>query len=58
MSEELSTGAFFCVRSTESRVLFCYYPSMITNPLVRFLIFWGFSTLSLWVADELFDSQA
>lgn len=23
--------------------------------LVRFLIFWGVTTLSLWVADELFD---
>ncbi len=28
---------------------------MTTNPVVRFLIFWGVNTLSLWVADELFD---
>jgi putative membrane protein len=26
--------------------------------LVRFLIFWGVTTLSLWVADELFDGIA
>lgn len=25
------------------------------HPLVRFLIFWGVNTLSLWVADDLFD---
>ena len=28
---------------------------MLNNPLVRFLVFWGVNTLSLWVADELFD---
>ena len=28
---------------------------MITNPVVRFLIFWGVNTLSLWVAAYLFD---
>ena len=28
---------------------------MTFNPLVRFLVFWGLNTLSLWVADELFD---
>ena len=28
---------------------------MTTNPAVRFLIFWGVNTLSLWVADDLFD---
>ena len=28
---------------------------MITNPVLRFLIFWGVNTLSLWVADDLFD---
>jgi putative membrane protein len=27
---------------------------MLNNPLVRFLVFWGVNTLSLWVADELF----
>jgi putative membrane protein len=26
--------------------------------LLRFLIFWGVNTLSLWVADELFDGIA
>lgn len=31
---------------------------MITHPLLRFLIFWGVNTLSLWVADELFDGIA
>ena len=29
----------------------------ITNPLVRFLIFWAVNTLSLWVADDLFDGM-
>lgn len=38
-----------------SRVLFCYYPFMSLPPVVRFLVFWGVNTLSLWVADELFD---
>ena len=28
---------------------------MTTNPVVRFLIFWGVNTLSLWVVDALFD---
>ena len=28
---------------------------MLNNPLVRFLIFWGVNTLSLWVADDLFE---
>ncbi|HEX7810929.1 MAG TPA: phage holin family protein [Burkholderiales bacterium] len=31
---------------------------MLTNPLLRFLIFWGVNTLSLWVADYLFDGIA
>jgi putative membrane protein len=38
-----------------SRSLFCYYPFMAMHPIVRFLVFWGVNTLSLWVADELFD---
>ena len=29
--------------------------SMTKYPVVRFLIFWAVNTLSLWVADELFD---
>ena len=29
--------------------------TMTANPVVRFVIFWGVNTLSLWVADELFD---
>jgi len=28
---------------------------MLNNPSVRFLVFWGVNTLSLWVADDLFD---
>lgn len=28
---------------------------MLNNPILRFLVFWGVNTLSLWVADELFD---
>lgn len=28
------------------------------HPLLRFLIFWGVNTLSLWVADDLFDGIA
>jgi putative membrane protein len=28
---------------------------MPSHPLVRFLAFWGVNTLSLWVADDLFD---
>ena len=28
---------------------------MLNNPLVRFFVFWGVNTLSLWVADALFD---
>ena len=39
----------------EAHVLFCYYPSMVIHPIVRFLVFWGVNTLSLWVADALFD---
>jgi putative membrane protein len=31
---------------------------MLTNPLLRFLIFWGVNTVSLWVADHLFDGIA
>jgi putative membrane protein len=31
---------------------------MITNPVLRFLIFWAINTLSLWVADDLFDGIA
>jgi len=31
---------------------------MITNPVLRFLLFWGVNTLSLWVADELFGGIA
>ena len=29
----------------------------INNPVVRFLMFWGVNTLSLWVADDLFDGM-
>jgi putative membrane protein len=28
---------------------------MQNNPLLRFLVFWGVNTLSLWVAAALFD---
>jgi putative membrane protein len=28
---------------------------MLNNPVVRFLIFWAVNTLSLWVADDLFE---
>jgi putative membrane protein len=28
---------------------------MINNPVLRFLLFWGVNTLSLWVADDLFE---
>lgn len=28
---------------------------MLSHPVGRFLIFWGVNTLSLWVADDLFD---
>ncbi len=27
---------------------------MLNNPIIRFIVFWGVNTLSLWVADELF----
>lgn len=27
----------------------------LNHPVVRFLVFWGVNTLSLWVADDLFD---
>ncbi len=30
----------------------------MNHPLLRFLVFWGINTLSLWVADDLFDSIA
>jgi len=30
----------------------------LTNPVVRFLIFWGVNTLTLWVADDLFDGMS
>src|SRR5262245_53938091 len=36
----------------------CYHRSMLNHPLVRFLVFWGINTLSLWVADDLFDGIA
>ena len=29
---------------------------MLNHPLVRFLLFWGVNTLSLWVADDLFEA--
>ena len=32
-----------------------YHSFMSMNPTVRFLVFWGINTLSLWVADALFD---
>lgn len=28
---------------------------MVNHPLARFLVFWGVNTLSLWVADDLFE---
>ncbi len=36
----------------------CYHRPMIRHPVLRFLIFWGVNTLSLWVADDLFDGIA
>ena len=30
----------------------------LTHPAVRFLIFWCVNTLSLWVADDLFEGMA
>jgi len=30
----------------------------LTNPVLRFLIFWGVNTLSLWVADDLFEGMS
>jgi putative membrane protein len=30
----------------------------MNQPIVRFLVFWGINTLSLWVADDLFDGIA
>lgn len=30
----------------------------LNHPVARFLIFWGVNTLSLWVADDLFDGIA
>jgi len=38
-----------------AKSFFCYYRAMINNPVVRFFLFWGVNTLSLWVADELFE---
>jgi len=32
-----------------------YYLFMINHPVLRFLVFWAVNTLSLWVADDLFD---
>ena len=32
-----------------------YHSFMTMHPIVRFLVFWGVNTLSLWVADALFD---
>ena len=29
----------------------------LSHPMVRFLIFWGVNTLSLWVADDLFEGM-
>lgn len=29
-------------------------PMPLSNPVARFLLFWGVNTLSLWVADEVF----
>jgi putative membrane protein len=29
---------------------------MLNQPLVRFLLFWAINTLSLWVADDVFDT--
>jgi putative membrane protein len=29
-------------------------PMPISHPVIRFLLFWGVNTLSLWVADEIF----
>jgi putative membrane protein len=31
---------------------------MLNNPIVRLLLLWGINTLSLWVADDLFDGIA
>ena len=28
---------------------------MLNNPIIRFIVFWGVNTLSLWVADDLFE---
>ncbi len=36
-------------------MFFCYHRRMLNNPVLRFLVFWGVNTLSLWVADDLFD---
>ena len=32
-----------------------YHSFMTMHPIARFLVFWGVNTLSLWVADALFD---
>jgi putative membrane protein len=29
-------------------------PMPVSHPVIRFLLFWGVNTLSLWVADEIF----
>lgn len=31
-----------------------YHLFIMQNPVLRFLVFWGVNTLSLWVADDLF----
>jgi putative membrane protein len=31
---------------------------MLDNPVLRFILFWSVNTLSLWVADDLFDGIA
>ena len=30
--------------------------AMMSNPIVRFLLFWGLNVLVLWVSDQLFES--
>lgn len=32
-----------------------YHLFMLNHPMLRFLVFWAVNTLSLWVADDLFD---
>jgi len=55
MTRYPQTGDFItnvCARRGEVAGIILF---MLNNPLVRFLVFWGVNTLSLWVADELFD---